>query len=64
MRKATTYQFRHGYFFVCLSVCPSVLPHVTTRLPKDGLTSNLSLFPKHVEKIQVVLQSDKNWGLF
>jgi hypothetical protein len=52
---------------VC-NVCPSVRPRATTRLPLDGFRRNLivklSCFEKSVEKIQVLLKSDKNnWYL-
>ena len=51
----------------CLSVCPSVRPHGTTRLPLGGFSWNLifeDFFLKSVEKIQVPLKSDKNNGYF
>jgi hypothetical protein len=49
-----------------LSVCLSVFPRWTTRLPLDGFSLNLylSIFRKYVEKIQFWLKSDKNKGYF
>ena len=44
----------------CLSVCLSLRPYGTTRLPLDGFSWNLKcLFRKSVEKTQVSIQSDK-----
>jgi len=50
------YQLRH--------VCPSILPHGTTRLPIDGFSWNSVLedFRKSVEKIQVSLKWTKIKG--
>jgi hypothetical protein len=47
---------------VCLSVCLRVCLHGTTRIPLDEF--DISLFRKYVEKIQVSLKSDKNYGHF
>jgi len=54
------YQLRH----VCPSICPSILPHGTTRLPIDGFSWNSVLedFRKSVEKIQVSLKWTKIKG--
>jgi hypothetical protein len=40
--------------------CPSFLSRETTRLPLDAL--HLNIFLKVVEKIQLLLKSDKNNG--
>jgi hypothetical protein len=51
---------------VCLSirpsVCVSVFPYRTTRLPQDGFSWNLILiiFRNYIENIQSLLKSDKN----
>ena len=47
-----------------MSVCPSLSPHGTTRLPLDGFSWNLylSIFRKSVEEIKDSLKSDKNNG--
>jgi hypothetical protein len=47
-----------------LSVRPSVCPHGTTRLHLDGVSWNLSVSLKSVEKNQVSLKSGKNNGHF
>jgi hypothetical protein len=49
-----------------MSIRPSVCPHGSTRLPLDGFAWDLILefFRKSVEKIQVLLKSDKNNGYF
>jgi hypothetical protein len=49
-----------------LSVCLSVCPHGTIRLPLDRFLLNLKLenFQTYVEKIQTSLTSDKNNGYF
>ena len=51
---------------VTISFVMSVCPHGRTRLPPDWFWWNLifSLFRKSVEKIHVVLKSDKNNGYF
>jgi hypothetical protein len=51
---------------VCLSVCLSVRPHGTTRLPLADLHDiwYLNIFRKSVQKIQVLLKSDKTNGHF
>jgi hypothetical protein len=45
-----------------MSVRPSVCPHATTPLRRDGFLLNLvfKYFSKKVEKIKVSLKSDKN----
>jgi hypothetical protein len=50
----------------CPSVRPSVYPHGRIRLPLDGFWWNLlfEFFEKFVEKIQVLLKSDKIYGFF
>jgi len=55
-----------------MSVCPfyrlclSVRPHGTTQLPRDGFPRNLIFYciSKIVEKIQVLLKSEKINGYF
>jgi len=49
-----------------VSVCPSVRPQGTTRLPLDGFTRNMIYedFSKIVEKIQTSLKRDNNNGYF
>ena len=48
-----------------ISLVVSVRPHGTTRLPLDGFSWNfLSIFPKSVEKNQVLLTSANNNGQF
>ena len=51
-----------------MSVCLSIWPHETTRLPLDGFLWDLIFeyffFPKSVEKLQVSLNSEKNNGCF
>jgi len=49
-----------------LSIRPPVSPHGTNRLQMDGCSWNLTFeyFRKFVEKIQVLLKSDKNDGYF
>ena len=42
-----------------MSVCSSVSPNGTTRLPLDEFSWNLSIFRNSVEKIQVSFKSDK-----
>jgi hypothetical protein len=59
LRKATELQLT--------SLCPSVRPHGTTRLPLDGFLWNLIFRffpPTSVEKIQVLLMSDENTWYF
>jgi len=48
------------------SVCPSVRPRGTTRLPLDEFswTFMFECFRKSVDKVQVSLKSDKNKGYF
>ena len=48
----------------CPSVRPFVYPHGRIRLPLDGFWWNLlfEFFEMFVEKIQVLLKSDKNYG--
>ena len=48
-------KLRKATISVGTSVCASVCPHGTARLPLDG-------FPKSAEKIQVSLKSDQNNG--
>jgi hypothetical protein len=47
-----------------MSACPSIRPHGTSRLQLDGFSWNLIFenFRKAVEKIRVLLESDKNNG--
>ena len=51
---------------VIISVCPSVRPHGTTRLPRKGFSWNIIFhyFWQSVKKIQVSLKYDKNNGYF
>jgi hypothetical protein len=46
----------------CLPACPSVQSRGINRLPLDGLyeISYLSILQKSVQKIQILLESDKN----
>ena len=51
---------------ICPFIRPSVRPHGATRLSLDGFSYSLifECFRKSVEKIQVLLKSDKNKGHF
>ena len=51
---------------ICLSMCLSVRPRGTSRLPQDGFFEILCLriFRKSVNKIRVLLQFDKDDGYF
>jgi hypothetical protein len=51
--------------YVCLSVCPSVrIEQLGSHWTDFDAISCLSLYRKFVEKIQVLLKSDKNSGYF
>ena len=55
-----------SYLSVCLSVCPSVRPHATTRLKLDRFSWNFAFgyFYKIYLKMQASLKSDKNKEYF
>jgi len=59
--------FVYGFNSFVMSVCPSVRPHGTARLPLDGFSWNLVyeyFFLNFVDKIQLPLKSAKNNGYF
>jgi hypothetical protein len=58
-------KFRTATISFVMYVCLSGRPHGTTGLPLDGFSKILFyIFRKPVEKIQILLESDKNNGYF
>jgi len=51
-------KLRKSAISIVMSVCPSVCPHGTTRLPLNGFSRNLifECFRKTVKKVQIFIQ--------
>jgi hypothetical protein len=66
LRKITISFVMSVHLPACLSVCPSFLPHGTTRLPLDGFALNLifDYFWKICRENSRLINSDKNNGYF